>query len=170
MKILRNCTLLLAALAVSVPAALAQNVAGSITGVVTDSSGGTVPAARATARNAGTGASFNAQADADGTYWLRNLPVGAYNITVEAGGFQKFEAKDVRLQVNEVARIDVKMSVGAITETVTVQGNAVTVDTTTSTLKAVDDQKRIEELPLNGRNATQLMRLACIPWHRLASV
>lgn len=53
------------------------------------------------------------------------------------------------------ARLDVRLSVGATTETVTVQANAVMVDTTTSTLKAVVDQKRIEELPLNGRNATQ---------------
>ncbi len=159
MKLLRNYIPLLALFAICVPAAFAQNVSGSITGVVTDPSGGTVPNARASARNAGTGAVFNAQSDGDGTYWLRNLPVGAYTVNVEAGGFQKFEAKDVRLQVNEVARVDVRMTVGALTETVTVQGSAVAVDTTTSTLKSVVDQKRIEELPLNGRNATQLMRL-----------
>jgi len=140
-------------------AALAQNVSGSITGTVTDTSGGVVPAAKATARNTGTGATFTAATDNDGVYWLRNLPVGGYDLLVEAGGFQKFEAKDVRLQVNEIARLDVRLGVGATTETVTVAANAVTVDTTTSTLKAVVDQKRIEELPLNGRNATQLMRL-----------
>ncbi|MBI2686860.1 MAG: TonB-dependent receptor [Acidobacteria bacterium] len=159
MKLLRKCTPIAAAIALCLSIAYSQNVSGSITGIVTDSTGGVLPNARASARNTGTGALFAAQADADGTYWLRNLPVGTYNVTVEAGGFQKFEAKDVRLQVNEVARVDVRMSVGAITETVTVQGNALTVDTTSSTLKAVVDQKRIEELPLNGRNATQLMRL-----------
>ena len=159
MNVYRNCTLLLAALFVAVPPGYSQNVTGSITGVVTDASGGLVPNAKATARNIGTSAVFTAQSGSDGAYWLRNLPVGAYNVSVEAGGFQKFEAKDIRLQVNEVARVDVRMSVGAITETVTVQANTVTVDTTTSTLKAVVDQKRIEELPLNGRNATQLMRL-----------
>ena len=97
MKLLRNYIPLLALFAICVPAAFAQNVSGSITGVVTDPSGGTVPNARASARNAGTGAVFNAQSDGDGTYWLRNLPVGAYTVNVEAGGFQKFEAKDVRL-------------------------------------------------------------------------
>ncbi|MBS1832342.1 MAG: carboxypeptidase regulatory-like domain-containing protein, partial [Acidobacteria bacterium] len=138
---------------------LAQNVTGAITGTVMDSSGALVPNARATARNTGTGAVFTAVTDPDGTYWLRNLPVGTYDTTVEASGFQRFESKDIRLQVNEVARVDVRLTVGATTETVTVEANAVTVDTTSSTLKAVVDQKRIEELPLNGRNATQLMRL-----------
>ena len=156
---MRSIILFVATAALLSSSARAQNVSGSITGVVTDSSGGVVPSAKATARNTGTAAVFSATTSADGVYFLRNLPVGEYDIVVEAGGFQKFEVKDVRLQVNEVSRLDVRLSVGATTETVTVQANAVTVDTTTSTLKAVVDQKRIEELPLNGRNATQLMRL-----------
>ena len=156
---MRAMILFAAAAVLAGSAGWAQNVSGSITGVVTDSSGGVVPSAKATARNTGTAAVFTALTSADGVYFLRNLPVGEYDIVVEAGGFQKFEVKDIRLQVNEVSRLDVRLSVGATTETVTVQANAVTVDTTTSTLKAVVDQKRIEELPLNGRNATQLMRL-----------
>jgi len=156
MKTFRLCLLGAALTAVSL---YAQNVTGSITGVVTDPSGGVVPNAKATARNSGTGAVFTAMSDQDGAYWIRNLPVGNYDTVVEAGGFQKFEAKDVRLQVNEIARIDVKLNVGSTSDTITVDANAVTVDTTTSTLKTVVDQKRIEELPLNGRNATQLMRL-----------
>lgn len=153
------CLSMLLSASLATPLAFAQNVTGAITGSVTDSSGGSVPNAKATARNTGTGAIFTAVSDNEGTYWLRNLPVGGYDTIVEAGGFQKFESKDVRLQVNEVARIDVRLSVGATSETVTVEANAVTVDTTTSTLKTVVDQKRIEELPLNGRNATQLMKL-----------
>src|SRR5260221_6098604 len=123
----------------AIAAAYPQNIAGSITGMVTDSSGAVVPTAKAVARNTGTGGVTTVQADAEGVYWLRNLPVGEYTITVESAGFQKFEAKDVRLQVNEVVRVDVPMRVGAMTETVTVAGNAVTVDTTTSTLKSVVD-------------------------------
>jgi outer membrane receptor protein involved in Fe transport len=138
---------------------LAQNVTGAITGAVMDSSGAVVPSAKATARNTGTGAVFTAVTDADGVYWLRNLPVGSYDTVVEANGFQRFESKDIRLQVNEVSRVDVRLTVGATSDTITVEANAVTVDTTSSTLKSVVDQKRIEELPLNGRNATQLMRL-----------
>ena len=61
--------------------------------------------------------------------------------------------------MNEIARVDINLSIGAATETITVTGATVAVDTTTSTLKTVVDQKRIEDLPLNGRNPTQLMRL-----------
>lgn len=86
----------------------AQNVTGTIAGIVTDSSGGVVPDAKVTARNTGTAAMFTGTTDADGTYWLRTLPVGSYEVAVEAGGFQKFEAKDIRLQVNEISRIDVR--------------------------------------------------------------
>ena len=61
--------------------------------------------------------------------------------------------------MNEIARVDINLAIGATTETVTVASEVVTVDTTTAVLKSVVDQKRIEELPLNGRNPTQLMRL-----------
>src|SRR3954471_24159404 len=114
----------------------AQNVNGSITGIVTDSSGGVIPNAKASARNTGTAATFTSTSDADGAFWLRNLPVGIYDVVIEAGGFQRFEAKDIRLQVNETSRVDVRMTVGATSESVVVEANAITVDTTTSTLKA----------------------------------
>jgi hypothetical protein len=141
------------------PLAFSQNIYGSFTGVVTDSSGSVVPNATITARNTGTAAVFNSRSDGEGVFWIRNLPVGVYDITGELTGFQKFENRDVRVQVDEVVRVDIKLSIGSNAETVTVTDVASNVDTTTATLKAVVDQKRIEELPLNGRNATQLMRL-----------
>jgi outer membrane receptor protein involved in Fe transport len=85
--------------------------------------------------------------------------VGVYDVTVEAAGFQNFTMRGIRLQVNETIRVDANLSVGTSSETVTVVAEAVVVDTISPTLKAVVDQKRIEELPLNGRNPTQLMRL-----------
>ena len=112
-----------------------------------------------TARNTGTAAVFTSRSDGEGVFWIRNLPVGVYDMTGELSGFQKFEARGVRVQVDEVVRVDIKLSVGSNAETVSVSGVASMVDTTTATLKAVVDQKRIEELPLNGRNATQLMRI-----------
>ena len=141
------------------PFAFSQNIYGSFTGIVTDSSGSVVPNALVTARNTGTAAVFTSRSDGEGTFWIRNLPVGVYAITGELTGFQKFEAPGVRVQVDEVVRVDIKLSVGAATETVTVAGVGSVVDTTTATLKTVVDQQRIEELPLNGRNAAQLMRL-----------
>lgn len=141
------------------PFASAQNIYGTFTGVATDSSGGVAPNVLVTAHNTGTGAVFTSHSDSEGVYWIRNLPVGVYDITGELSGFQKFDAQGVRVQVDEVVRVDVKMTVGQLTETVMVTAIATSVDTTSATLKAVVDTKRIEELPLNGRNAAQLMRL-----------
>jgi outer membrane receptor protein involved in Fe transport len=140
-------------------AALGQNVTASLTGVVRDATGGVVPKATVRAVNVGTNAEFQATTNAEGQYTIRTMPVGVYNVTVEAPGFKRREISGIRLQVNDVARIDATLDVGATVETVTVSGSVVPVDTETSTLKTVVDQKRIEELPLNGRNPTQLMQL-----------
>jgi hypothetical protein len=139
--------------------ALPQNVTGTIAGIVRDPSGGVVPSITITAINEGTQARFQTIADADGQYTIRAVPIGVYSLNAEAPGFKRFETQGVRLQVNEVARVDIHLSVGATTETITVVSDVVSVDTTTAVLKSVVDQKRIEELPLNGRNPTQLMRL-----------
>jgi hypothetical protein len=139
--------------------AFSQNVTGSIAGVVRDPSGGVVPSITVHAINEGTGARFQTAADADGQYTIRAVPIGVYSLRAEAPGFKSFETKGVRLQVNEVARVDINLAIGATTETVTVASEVITVDTTTAVLKSVVDQKRIEDLPLNGRNPTQLMRL-----------
>ena len=143
---------------VSLPA-LAQNVSGTISGIVHDPTGAVVPKASITATNAGTSATFQTTTDETGAYALRTLPVGIYDLSAEVSGFKKYQTKGIRLQVNEVARVDINLAVGTAAETVTVSSQAVAVDTTTATLKAVVDQKRIEELPLNGRNPTQLMQL-----------
>jgi hypothetical protein len=137
----------------------AQDVSGSITGVVRDASNAVVPAALVRAIHTGTQASFETRSDSDGSYTVRSIPVGVYTLQVEAPGFKKYEATNIRVQVNEVVRVDVGLQVGGTTETVTVTSEVVNVDTTGATLKAVVDQKRIEDLPLNGRNAVQLMRL-----------
>src|SRR4051812_16562476 len=150
---------LLLLLLVAACAAFGQNVTASLTGVVRDASGGVVPNATVKAINTGTNAEFQSVTNAEGQYTIRTMPVGLYTVTIEAPGFKKHETSGIRLQVDEVARVDATLGLGAATETVTVSGAVVPVDTETSTLKTVVDQKRIEELPLNGRDATQLMRL-----------
>src|SRR2546427_9423309 len=137
---MKKIRLSLAALLWTCPA-FCQNVNGTFTGVVTDATGAVAPNASVTARNTGTSAAFTAHSDGEGVYWIRNIPVGVYDITAESPGFQKFETKGVRVQVNEIVRVDVKISVGSTNETVTVTGAATIVDTTTATLKAVVDQK-----------------------------
>lgn len=136
-----------------------QNVTASIAGVVTDASGAVVPNIPVVATNEGTGARFQSMTDQDGQYAIRAVPIGTYSLSAEAQGFKRFETKGIRVQVNEVARVDISLTVGATTETITVSSQVLTVDTTTAVLKSVVDQKRIEDLPLNGRNPTQLMRL-----------
>jgi hypothetical protein len=149
----------LAALLLCTGAAQAQNVYGVITGRVLDPSGATVPKASVVAVNTGTAARFTTTSSDEGFYTLPALPVGLYDLRVEAAGFQSFNVQSIRVQVNETIRVDAHLAVGASTETVTVTAESVVIDTVSPTLKAVVDQKRIEELPLNGRNPTQLMRL-----------
>lgn len=147
-------------LLLAVPLAVfGQSSTASLTGIVRDASGGVVPNATVRATNTGTNAEFQATSNADGQYSIRALPVGMYKLTVEAAGFKRHETSGIRLQVDDVARVDATLDIGATVETVNVTGAVVPVDTETSTLRTVVDQKRIEELPLNGRNATQLMRL-----------
>jgi len=149
--------ILVASLVLAVPLA-AQNVTATITGSVQDGTGAIIPNATVKVTNTGTQASFEATSSAEG-YIIRALPVGLYAMRVEAPGFQVWELRDIRLQVNETARIDATLSVAGTTESVTVASSVVTVDTTSATLKTVVDQRRIAELPLNGRNPAQLMRL-----------
>lgn len=149
----------LPALLIPSPLLQAQDVTGALTGTVKDASGATVPGAKVSAVNAGTQAVFNTTTNDSGTYTIRSLPPGIYNLNVDASGFKHYEARNTRLQVNETLRLDASLEIGAAAESVTVTAEAVVVDTQSPTLKNVVDQKRIEELPLNGRNATQLMRL-----------
>ena len=151
-------TSMLFALAAALPV-IAQTTTGAITGVVRDPDGGVIPGVEVRARHQGTNAEQVTVSDAQGVYTLRALPVGRYTVTAELQGFQRFQAPDVVLRVNDEVRLDVALSVGALSETVEVSGAATTVDSVTSTLKTVVDQQQIETLPLNGRNPTQLMQL-----------
>ncbi len=149
----------LAAVLLVCSAVYGQNITASITGAIKDGTGARIPSATVKATNQGTQATFVAAVDSDGTYVFRVLPVGIYQVRFESAGFQPREFRDVRLQVNETARLDATLNVASTNEAITVSGAVVNVDTTSATLRTVVDQKRIEELPLNGRNATQLMRL-----------
>jgi hypothetical protein len=149
-----------ACLAVLVSAASqtsAQTTTGAIVGIVRDADGGIVPGATVTATNSATDVQFTAVTSETGQYVLRGLPVGSYMVTIDLTGFQTVTTPDVVVRVNEEVRLDATLQVGDVTESVTVSGLARTVDTTTSTLRTVVDQQRIEGLPLNGRNPTQLM-------------
>jgi len=136
-----------------------QNITGGITGVAKDVTGGVVPGVSVTAVHLGTNAEFTTVTGDMGSYTIRTLPIGIYNLSAEMPGFKKFEATDIRVQINEIVRQDIVLQVGEVSESITVTGATVAVDATSGTLKTVIDQRRVEDLPLNGRNPTQLMRL-----------
>jgi hypothetical protein len=141
----------------SLPFLASAQDTGSISGTVTDKTGAAVVGADVVISDLGGSLTRATATNADGLYVAAALPGGTYNITVTAKGFQKFEAKNVVLQVAQKARVDVSLAVGAINEEVVVQGeNVAQVDTQSSELGGTVTGKQITQLELNGRNFTQL--------------
>ena len=148
------------ALFVSANVARADNVYGSIRGTVTDPSGAAVSGAKVTATNTATGISKDVTTANDGTYDFLQLAVPApYTVSVEQTGFRKFEASQIPLNVNQVYVLDIKLEVGTVTETVTVEATAAQVETTSIELGKVVDSTTIVNMPLNGRNWDTLQLL-----------
>jgi len=134
---------------------LAQE-SGQIVGAVKDPSGAVIPNVTVTATEAQTGFSRTSVTNAAGEYELRSLRPTTYTVKAEASGFKKITESDVRLEANQSLTLNLMLELGQVTESVTIESNAVQVDTSTSTLREVVDQSRIVELPLNGRNAANL--------------
>ncbi|MCU1315665.1 MAG: TonB-dependent receptor, plug, partial [Candidatus Acidoferrum typicum] len=132
---------------------------GSVVGRVTDPAGAAVAGAQITVTQEGTGFSRSAMSDPEGLYVIPSLQPAIYNLTVEAKGFSTSKESGVTLLADQTLTVNVSVKLGVTTEVVTVTGNALQVDTATSTLKQVIEQQRISELPLNGRNAAQLTLL-----------
>jgi hypothetical protein len=139
--------------------AAAQSITGSITGLITDSTGAVVPGGQVTAINLGTGIRSTVTADAAGNYTVPLLPRGDYRLEVTAPGFKRFIREGVTLQVQQTARIDVQMAVGEIAESVMVTADAARLETENATLAKVVDNRSIVNLPLNTRNVYSLVFL-----------
>ncbi|MGA7928168.1 MAG: carboxypeptidase regulatory-like domain-containing protein [Candidatus Sulfotelmatobacter sp.] len=140
-------------------AAWAQDT-GSITGTVKDPSGAAVPNAAVVVSNPAHGIDRHTITNSAGDYNESALPGGTYDVIVTAPGFKKYQAKGVRLDVAEKARVDIPLQVGAISTEVTVQGEDVAeVETQSSELAGTVTGKEISQLELNGRNFTQLVTL-----------
>jgi hypothetical protein len=132
---------------------------GTIAGAVTDATDAIVPGVRITALDEHTNLSRTVQSNAQGGYRLNSLQPSLYTITVEAPGFQKYVQQHVELLADQTLTLNVRLQVGQLSDTVTVEGGAPQVDTMTGTLRQVIDQARLVELPLNGRNAATLTTL-----------
>ena len=132
---------------------------GSIVGRVIDPAGGGIAGAQVTATQDSTGLSRVGLTDTEGLYVLPSLPPATYSLVFEAKGFSTSKQSAVVLLADQTLTANVSMKLGVTSEIVTVSSGALQVDTTTSTLTQVIEQKRLVELPLNGRNAAQLSLL-----------
>jgi hypothetical protein len=142
-------------------AARAQAVAGSqLSGVVRDTSGGTIPGAEVTATKTDTGAVRTVFTASDGAYALPNLPVGPYQLKVVLQGFNTYVQDGIVLQVGTNPVINVVLKIGAVSENITVTSNTTLVETRNTGVGQVIDNQRVLEIPLNGRQATELIFLS----------
>jgi hypothetical protein len=130
-----------------------------IQGVVVDPAGAAIPSAEVKATQTDTGIVRTATSDADGTYVLSNLPIGPYRLEVTKQGFSTFVQTGIVLQVATNPTVNVSLKLGTVSESVQVEANATQVETQTTSVGAVIENRRIVELPLNGRNPAELITL-----------
>jgi len=133
-----------------------QEVTAAITGTVTDASGAAIAGATVTAKDTARGVAFTAQTNGDGAFYLDRVPVGKYEIKVEAKGFQTAVQRELELALNQTARLDIQMKVGAASETIEVSGATPLLQTETTLLGSIVDSKTAVDLPLSTHNINQL--------------
>ncbi|MBI2686328.1 MAG: TonB-dependent receptor [Acidobacteria bacterium] len=143
----------------SLTCAFAQAPTASLTGTVSDPSGAVIANASVVLTNSATGFNRTLTTNAEGVYAFNAVPIGVYTLTIEAPGFPKQIRERVELQVGQTARIDATLQVGNVAESIRVEGGAPLLQTETTEVGTVIENKRIVELPLNGRNYLQLASL-----------
>jgi outer membrane receptor protein involved in Fe transport len=152
---------LIAAFLVSTLSLCAQSTRAVLVGNVTDPSGGQVAGATVRITNVGTNAVTQAATTADGQYTATNLEPGTYNIAVEAKGFKAATVQGVVLNVAQTARVDVRLEVGDVATAVNVSATAPIVQSETTSIGSVVDNRQIQTMPLNGRGSVySLLALA----------
>jgi Carboxypeptidase regulatory-like domain/TonB dependent receptor len=137
----------------------AQGTGGRILGRVADPSGAVLGEVKISAINDATGAARVTQTSASGDYGFPDLPVGSYTLTFELPGFKKDVHKNITLDVNQVITLNMTMQLGAAQEIVDVTSEAPLVDTTSTQLGAVVNNRSVNELPLNARDTYQFLQL-----------
>jgi hypothetical protein len=140
-------------------AMVAQFTTASLGGVVSDSSGAVVPGAKLSLTNQQTGLSRTATSDAQGHYLFPALPVGHYELFVEKSGFTSYKQTGIELTVNQSATQNISLKVGQVNQEVTVGANVELINTREATVGQLIDERRIVDLPLDGRNAADLALL-----------
>ena len=161
----RNSSVRLASLAIALGCGFAAmlNAQGvtsaTLLGTVTDPGGAVVPNASVQVKNVGTGQVQQVSTDGQGRYAVAELPIGNYEAQVSAQGFQTFVRRGITLTVGQQAVVDFALMVGQSQQTVTVDAQVTQVDTESTTVQSVVETKQIADLPLNGRNFTDLVTL-----------
>src|SRR5262245_59855029 len=147
-RTIRLFALSLALMAGAFSQAAAQATSGTISGVVTDERQGAIANATVTARNVGTNESRSATTDGEGRYRFANLPVGNYEITVQANGFAKLVRSGVELLLNQDAVVNIVLKLKTVEEVITVAENASLLNTSNAEVSMRFDSKRLSEFPL----------------------
>jgi len=153
----RMFSVLFTLLLLSAVSLLAQTFRGTINGVVTDPTGAVVPNAKVTATDVATSAVRETVSSGAGEFAFSDLPLSSYNIKVEAAGFQATEVTGVQVLAGKIYTLPVKLSLAQEASTVEVSADALSLDTTTATQTTVLDSKSLQDVPLNGRDFTQLL-------------
>ena len=152
--------LALALLVCRVNAAFAQEVTATITGTVTDPSGAAVVGAAVTAKSGERGITYNGETNDTGIYRISQLPVGRYDLRIEKIGFQTSLYPTFVLHENQVARFDVELKVGQVSQTIEVTGAAPALKTEATQVDTIINAAANDNLPLAARNYVQLTLLA----------
>ncbi len=139
---------------------LAQEYRATLTGLVADAQGGVLPGATVTATHVETGTAHVATTEASGTYTFAFLTPGNYTIAAELQGFTRLVRENVRLSTGQRVTLDLKLEVGNMTESVTVQGEAALLSTGTASVGVVVDSAQIDSLPMSGRAPSSLIKLS----------
>lgn len=139
---------------------VAQEGRGTINGRVVDSSGANVAGAEVRVTNIDTGASASARSNDSGNYSIPYLLPGTYTLTSELAGFKKTERTAIEVRVNDVLNIEMKLEIGSVSERIQVSGATPLLEASNVSIGQVVDQRRIDELPLQAGNASQLTLLA----------
>src|SRR5580704_15149918 len=141
------------------PSFASAQVSATLSGIVSDQSGATVPGASATARNLDTGLSRDTVTDPAGRYQLFALPLGQYEVGVKKVGFAEAVRTGIRLVVGQDARVDLTLRVGAVSEEMKVTGDSAIVTVTTQDISGLVGEQQVKDLPLNGRSYDLLLTL-----------
>src|ERR1039458_4622260 len=146
------CCIFVFILAMSSSASLSAQTAGTISGHVSDASGASVPDASVSLKNAGTGSERSSVTTGAGDYTFTEVPVAIYSITATHAGFKAATSNNVQVQVQQSVRLDFRLQVGAVTQSIEVEATGALLQSENATLGTVVENEAVNELPLNGRS------------------